>query len=530
MQDMQAGEPRREWEDTWNDLTAEAKDLECECSEELARLAEFVDLTDDTNDNPMGNPIGLWGWMDECLWGGLTQLRSEVHLMRSLRGAERTESTASGIKGRIEEFQAQQQHLAAALNVAATELESTLDPFFTCCSGWIMEPAFDWEPPDALRSPAWSGVRGGDGGKYASGRTAATMAGASPLDSSKAALMQEMSNDSVMNEVRKGLSTLEEEAKRAGGPTGGWGEVDHEIFQRVFRVFRRKSSQLVCDRVAERMPHISLDEIEGHVQWFTEHEQRQSAKRHLLAKWRERTADLETEATRVQEIRAFEEKRRREGLKRSRSAGQRQLLWEWRVARAETRKQALALQRDAEHKKAQLEKQRSRRQQKEKESQRKIAHEFRQQRTAAIDAERASAEQSCPWLQRPSPEVKRRIVARNFELLRKCEQAGQTLLRTQSQPVMNIPKNPAYQHVQGNPYAPTAAMRHRSLTRKSKGHAPVEPEPEAASASCLREARMHKASWKGSWRASDGSSSTPLQDNELCRPAWEPPCTFVEVD
>jgi hypothetical protein len=68
----------REWEQTWRDLTAEAESLELGCAEERLKIAQLAEYQDDANDSPMGARIGLWTWMDECLWGGLVELRAEV--------------------------------------------------------------------------------------------------------------------------------------------------------------------------------------------------------------------------------------------------------------------------------------------------------------------------------------------------------------------------------------------------------------------------------------------------------------------
>jgi len=68
----------REWEHTWRELTAEAECLELECAEERLKFTQLVEYQDDANDSPMGARIGLWNWMDECLWGDLAELRAEV--------------------------------------------------------------------------------------------------------------------------------------------------------------------------------------------------------------------------------------------------------------------------------------------------------------------------------------------------------------------------------------------------------------------------------------------------------------------
>merc|ERR1712216_270145 len=113
-------------------------------------------------------------------------------------------------------------------------------------------------------------------------------------------------DDAVANELHASLVTLEEQIRQAGGPTGGWRDAQHDIFKCLCRFLRGQPPAVLCDRMVERFPEISREEIAAHLQWFLEFEQRQSVKRQLLAKWRQRLAEIPTEVADSRDIETLE--------------------------------------------------------------------------------------------------------------------------------------------------------------------------------------------------------------------------------
>jgi len=504
---------RRLWETTWMRLVSEADTLQSACLQECSRIPEIADSKDCLSEG-----IGLWAWMDECLWSGLSQLRSEVRSLRPTVDAghaggsssDEVQSLQRSAKAQqnLREFQDQQKQLAETLDVAASELESAMESFSIRCSGWVMETSILDIP--AMPSPPWRGVRGGDGGAHESGKgplnvcALAGVPGSSPLNSHHA-----WEDDAVANELHESLVILEEEIRQAGGPTGGWRDGLHDSFKRIFRVFRGQPSPALCDRMAERFPEINREEIAAHVQWFLEFEQRQSVKRQLLAKRRQRLAELPTEVADAQYMDTLEETRRRQGLRRSHSAGQRQLVEKWRQSQAEMQQQAVTVQRTMRREEIKLEKERHRKDQEKKDKQRKVVDAFRQRR----DEETHEAEKRAASLEGRrvpmSPEVKQRIKKKEEAMLKKHQEATNLLLRSLSQPSIRSPISQAYRHVESKLYTPTASWNQRTAARQAK-ETPTEPEPEAATSTCMRALGAYRSSLKGSW-------THPRQDPALTK-------------
>lgn len=484
------------WEETWHKLATEVSDLEQECLEEATRIAELPEFSDNTSEDPLDSPIGLFGWMDECLWGGLAELRTQVRTMRPplvsevalLRTAQ--ERIAADLKHELGAFQAQQQNLAAALDVTQIELQGMLEPFPQRCGAWVLEPSIQ-NSPSQSRTPPWRGVRGGDGGAHSGQREPAP---GFLCKSEGQTHNHDVESDAVIAELRETLCKLEEDLRQAGGPTGYWGQVEHEIFLRVFRLFRRRSPEVLLDSLCERVRERSREETAEHVRWFLDCEQRQSAKREILAKRQDRIATLEQEAKDAKEQHAMEEWRRKEGLRRCRSAEQRRQVGEWRLMRNEMKEFASILDNRMQSKSAQLERKRNRKLQKDREKQQKQVLQYVQQRAVAREAEKKAASADCAHIPVTS-QVRKRIADRHRNTLTKLQET-QTLQRSQSQP--SIPKNPLYQHVEANPYATTAAFRQRLAARQPRqqelelatgldsGAPTIEPEPEAASGACLQ--------------------------------------------
>lgn len=431
-------------------------------------------------------------------------------------------TTTCDIKPKLEEFRAQHTNLAAVLDVTRTELEGMLEPFSRRCSGWVMEPSIAASPA-LMRSPPFRGVCGGNGEWYISGRTEFGAGHAKHY----AEMTQEMANDIVINEVREAISVLEDEIDQAGGLTGGWKDFEHEMFQRIFRMYRKQPSPLLNERMAERLPGMCMDEIAAHVEWFIEFEHRQSAKRKLFARRRERIAQLEQAAFEAQEDADDQERRRREGLKRSRSLDQQRLLGQWRQAREKTEQTAEAMRLSMRQQKAQKQKERALMQKEENVKQMQELDRFRKERAAAAARE---AEENAASSQRApvTPDVRRKIKNRNSASLRKLKEETQSMLRQRSEPTLKIPKNLAYQHIESNVYATTAAFSQRVAARTGGLREPVEYEGVSAQATSLRELRMYNAWLNAASPISYEESAAEFSAQLFTIP--EPPSMFEAVD
>lgn len=293
--------------------------------------------------------------------------------------------------------------------------------------------------------------------------------------------------DPVIEEVRTALAELEEDMKKAGGPLGGWREVDHEIFQRVFRMFRRQSFTIICDRVCERLQSVSHSEVLEHIKCFFVFEKHQSSKRRLLAKWRVRLAHLEEQAALVQELSEDEEKRRSEGLRRSRSADQRIWVGEWRRKQDEIKEHATNDKNDQLQKQAQQQRGWTTKRKQHMQQQQAALEEFRQKRAAAAreaENQALAAEFHGADL---SPEARKRVRGRNDDMLRKLREQGQTCRRSHSQPTITTPKkSQSYQHVESKLYAPTKSFIQKMAAARRLDES-REPEPEAAVIACSEE-------------------------------------------
>lgn len=289
-------------------------------------------------------------------------------------------------------------------------------------------------------------------------------------------------------------------------------------------MYRKQPSHLLHERLSDKLPDKCMDEIAAHVEWFIEFDQLQSSKRQLFASWRERISKFEQDTAEEQEMIEDRERRRKEGLKRSRIEEQRRLVSEWSQAQKQLREDAKASHRQMCAEEARKKKERARKQQQAITEQQKSLDKFRQQRAVQQEAEKqTSSAKSVPV----SPEVRRAIRRRNSELLRKLGEDAQTLRRQQSEPVMKSWKNPAYQHVESNLYASTAVFSHRVAARFAE---PMEYEsPSPKKSPSLREWRVYHA-----WL----SSGSPPEDDELRasfanQPLYtipEPPSLFEAVD
>lgn len=482
-----------DWEQTWRQLIhkAAASEKACLDNSNISQLDEFKDKSDE--DPP------IWEWMDKCLWDGVSKLRSEVRALRATKAVPETHQPQPVLKNRLAEFRAQQERLAESLDVTEKELWNFLNHFGEKCERWAFEPSALPLEPSALpgwtpdiedgpylpvkSSPPWRGVCGGDGGLYVTGR----LGNASPLlaspSKSKTERKYDVENDTVIQDIREALAALEEEVRQAGGITGGWGEVNHEMFMRTFRLFRRQSSEVLSDRLAERLRGVTQDAIDAHVTWYLEFEQRQSEKRKLLTNRRYRLKELEQRSAEVARVTAFKENQRKEGLNRCRSKELRRQIDKWRIEQAESQKSADAIAAQQREKEIQSEKDRIKKEKEQQKELKKAATAFRKKREAVEEAlrEKQKAAQTPPRL---SPEVKLRIRNRRVSDLRQHVEKQRELREAEKQQrylaQQTNYKNPAYQHIQSNVYASTAAFRCRVKARMKEqmGLSDSEPEPE----------------------------------------------------
>lgn len=509
--DSKAGKPsansprNAEWIDTWRDLVTEVAAVECELQEDLQRYDLHSDTEIDLAYEASSTSCPcVWGvevdLADQasstpCPWQELAPLRCEVKVC--LKTDAEIKAKGRSLRKRLQSLKSRQRQDGTALNELCTELEKELQPSMSRFEGWLTAPAFvsSLSPSQSTETrQRWRGPVGSDGGAYMSGRLWATHAlpgspqpfqtgarGVEPLPGAE--------DDVILEELREEVLQLDEEIRQAGGSTGGWSATDHQVFARLFRMFRHHSLPVLCDCLAERLPTTPREDIEAHAGWFSEYERKQALKRKLLAKWRDRKRQLDCQALEAHEQDLEEQRRRREGLQRSRSELLRQQVEDWQRSQSKLKKQSTAERLRLERRKSELEKRRKCKEERQREVQKMALDSFQRQRLQARqEEERLAMEQS--RVVPPSPEVLQRISHRNDEMLRKRREA-KSMQRSQSQPAKKSARSRAYDGVENNPYASTECYR-QHVEARLWGEPAHELDNEVGCIACLWEASMQK--------------------------------------
>lgn len=389
-------------------------------------------------------------WQDN-IWSGLGRLRKRVAAI-SQNGAAQTEHLevlARGVERDLEVFKAQQRQEFETLALQEPNLEDTLSILSRRFDGWLAEGSC---LPHLAASPARSNEAGGSltprRGYVRS--EVGKEGGSAPTGPSS---LHVANDDPELQEIRNSLKNIAEEVEKAGGQYGGWNQYHHEVFIRIFRIFKLQATESCYARLLERFPDRNKEELAEHIAWFNDNETRQGRRRVLLAKWRRRKQELEQAGNQRNEPTAEEKelKKKAEEQERQLRAEQRRKVSDWRQAKAEEEeRQALRRQKEAEDE-ARLAREQLRQQQKQL---KETVEVFRHRREMDRQASQERVQRPTSARKRAlSQEDRQRIAQRNCELLKKKLQAGLPLPRPEEPR-----RNSAYDHIESRLYSQTESF------------------------------------------------------------------------
>lgn len=303
--------------------------------------------------------------------------------------------------------------------------------------------------------------------------------------------------DPEMLKIRTALEALQTEIERAGGATGGWSEINHDTFMRIFRMFKMQATPAFFTRVEERFPEMPHAKIADHARWLAEHEQRQATKRKLLQRRRERKAELDKEAAAEREASTQDAEQRRQASEREHRQREdtKRRLTEWRQQRAEEEERAAAQQRQAGREQARMEREHRRQQLVQRETVEAYRRQREVERARAREGE-AEANASAVAARRAlSLEDRQRISRRNEDVLRRKLQ-----LQAQAGPAPMPPGAPAprsrgprraYDHVESRLYENTRCFEQK--VREAAKASELLPEERSTAAFAPRPRRAASA-------------------------------------
>lgn len=432
---------RSRWLAEWHELSSEARGVEDEVSAELVKpkVRACMQQADPSFDRAAAEEDSR-RW-HQSLWGGLGRLRKRVAaLAQNSEQADgegaiagQLQAVARGIERELDVFKAQQRQEFDSFE--ATEPDAQEEALAVLCQrfeGWAAE-ASALQAPRSQSATAAAAPHRGRRARAASAALAldvpATGGSSSSLARTPSAASAggdlgvvdaDVVEDAVILEVKEELAALDAEISSAGGETGGWSNLEHHIFLRLFHNFGLKATPRFYAMLQERLPSMSEADLVDHVRWTADYEAKQTKRRLLLVKWRDRKADLARQAAdaRAEQL-AQQAAQLRQAEKRERKAQaeRRRKVTEWRAARDEEEQRSAAEQRVAAEEQARSERelQRSRQQQ-----QREAAEAFRAQRDVVrAKAAREEATMRASASRAVSQEDRERIAKRSAEMLRK---------------------------------------------------------------------------------------------------------------
>jgi hypothetical protein len=404
-------------------------------------------------------------------WVGLGKMRRRVESLRrtadTVSNAGQLPSVTHNVERDFDAFKAQQCQQYDALSTSEAGMEEILAVLAQRYEGWMSEPSALYRPATALQDADGGGRLqwGGSSGSRSRG----------PSTERQSARTAVQSEDSEITEIRTALETLESEIERAGGATGGWSEVNHEAFMRLFRTFKMQASPQFFTRAQERFPHQPETYVADHVRWYAEYEQFQATKQRLLDRWRERRRELKREALEAEGELAAEEaaqmKQASEREQRQR-VETKQRLTEWRLRRAEEEELAIEKQRRFEEDQARMECEKRRQQLQQRESVEAFSREREISRLRAREAELQASAVAQAARRDHSQDTKHRIARRNQEVLRKMQAStvregplSSARSRTGSEPPgtsRSRGHRSLYDHVESRLYDPTTSFTQKA--------------------------------------------------------------------
>ncbi|CAE8642652.1 unnamed protein product, partial [Polarella glacialis] len=480
-------------------LQLEAEELEAECHAEILRqpklksasaaaaanLAQTQMSSAQLNElreefGQLDNETSVW---QGTMWSGLSRIRKRVVALRRNRGmhGEQLQALSKGIERDLDVFKAQQRQDFQALALSDPRLEAALATLEKRFDGWASEPSYfkrggrEASPQQGQsRSPSRQQLGGASSSRSprassraTSGALAAGEAEAlSPRGVESTAGSQE---DPELLQLRADLAALTAEIAQAGGPNGGWTQIQQDVFLRILRMFKMEATPTCYARLAQQFPGLSEAELAIHFRWFVENEARQAKRRKLLARWRERRAELERQAgAQKPAAEDLAQKRQAEEKDKRLREEQRRKVLEWKHSRAEEEERASLIQGQLQQEGARQERGRLEQQQRKL---RDAADGFRVRREA--DRQQAKLAQGLAQSAAASSrrrslsqDDRHRIAQRNMELLKKKLQAQIPPPQSQSQASLSgAQRSRAYDHVESRLHSVTECFAQRMNNR-----------------------------------------------------------------
>lgn len=502
------------WKETWQALLSQASEAEAEVLHATAQLGDLVSSV-------RGQAAGDIAGQTLPAWGVLQALRARVRSARErdINGCPKGLRTQlrllrTELQAQAESLSLEEQQLSQALHAAVMRCERcppAASPPSSTKDAQLGEGteaasiAAETECPNGGGGASGQGLKLEESSTTRSRRCSSTapalIAGKGPDE------------DDEIQSLRAAIAELEARVREAGGERGGWPFVDHAIFVRVARPLSAQIPEVVLQALCSRLPHIERSCHETHLNWFLQHDALQREKRHLLARWRSRLADLARQA-RDADVANFEEQQRRsEERRRSRSAEQHRRIAYWRRERALGERIAAASLRRVEIDQALLDD--------ERRSKERLQHEATKRAIQEHEATKRALETVAPKASPTtvSTEEKRRISRRNLELLRRKHEAC-SAVRSRPGSASTMPhRSRKYDHVGSRLLCATESSALRVATR---GLEPLE-EPEPSRPPQQRLARPvsapHTRASEHHTPGAPGAEASPSSDEVCAMPA-----------
>ena len=225
------------------------------------------------------------------------------------------------------------------------------------------------------------------------------------------------------------LQSLDADIAAAGGASGGWSAVDHDLFVSCWHA---STSVVQCmQRLMVALPHKTERQCEEHVRWWHTYRRWMDERKFVIAHWkdsrqREKERQRQSEEDKHDEQHELEQQHRQQQAEQDREDKQQQAqsIAQWRQQRAQQRQQQQK-QKDDQHRSAEQRRaqQRDAYHQQQKDAL-ALAHATQQQAQLEVEArERVEREQRRQddekWRRE---EGKRRLLQHQAELARKAEE------------------------------------------------------------------------------------------------------------
>jgi len=420
------------WQDQWRQLGLQSWAAESDCRREVwggsASSSAIRVLTkeqaEELRNEASKNEEETRQWEAE-LWSDSSKCRKRVNaLARNVqfvpRGTDDVKSMVQAVEREIRIYAEQARQQFDELAAQECALESTVDSALTRFEGWCSQASALGKPTVSTRCASTFRPPSRPHCSSASQRSASCgIAGKKAVKT--AAGIQEQ------------IDQLSREDARQGGLTGGWVEDDHNTFLRLFSKYKRKADHAFVEEAKQLLPHVTHEDLVGHVEWLRHHGDRQRVRRELIDQWRGLRATsvsssggaFETGAVEMPPDRAIaeiEEERRQRTMQKNTELDEqgkrKQQVAEWKRAREERRRQIEAAECNREKQGAERD---ANARQQRVDGAREAVASYRQRK----EVEAASLAAASTPTRRPlTAEEKRRIAERNALQLEKRKEAA----------------------------------------------------------------------------------------------------------